>query len=50
LQLVDQFVGHAGQAAFVGVGQPRRQIPHGHPGHLGDFEVLVGELAAGETH
>ena len=39
-----------GQSPFVGVGQPGRQLPHRHPGHLGDFEVLVAQLAAGEPH
>ena len=50
VQLVDQLPGHLGEPAFVGVGQPRRQLLQRHPGHLADFDVLVGELAAEKAH
>ena len=38
-----------GQAALVGVGQPGGKLREGHPGHLADFDVLVGELTAEEA-
>ena len=50
LQLVDQFAGDLGEPAFVGVGQPGRQLLHRHPRHLGDLDVFVGQLPAGEPH
>ena len=50
MQLVDQLTGDLGEPAFVGVGQPRRQLLERHPRHFADFDVLVGELAAEEPH
>ena len=50
MQLVDQLTGDLGESAFVGVGQPGRQLLERHPRHFTDFDVLVGELAAEEPH
>jgi hypothetical protein len=50
LQLVDQLVGHLGQPAFVGVGQPGWQLGDRHPGHLGDLDVVVGQLSTRAAH
>lgn len=50
MQLVDQLVGDLGEPALVGVGQFGGQFSDGHPGHLGDFDVLVGEFATAEAH
>ena len=43
-------MGHACQAPLVGVGQFVGQFRYRNPGHLGDFDVLVAQFAAGEPH
>jgi hypothetical protein len=46
---MDQFACDFGQSAFVGVGQPGRQLVYRNPRHLSDFDIFVGEFAAGES-
>ena len=40
----------ADELALVGIGEPGLQFGERYPGDLGDFDVLVGELAAGGFH
>ena len=50
VQFVDEFAGHLGELALVGVGEAGRQLPQRHPRHFGDLDVVVGEFAAQESH